>query len=536
MKYISLAKWIQWKRERRNTLIAFIIVGTIVAIDYSFMFITLYHYLKDVIKTEKPELYYGLVIAGYHLSSSLFGVFVGRRFDRYSNVKVITNATLIMQLLGISFYVIPHNIAYPFVGRLISGVGDPYVSICSREVIRIYNEGEGVSALWWLTACYSFGYVIAPIVVIVFHNVDFNIGVLHFNQLNTTCIMLAGLLIVALFVVNFLIHDCSAMKIYLKESSILNVNDKVKSTRIPNEKSLSNDISEASCLLNSLSTGINNYSKEDTPLFQKEKNVVSSYSNMRNGDEACIDVSDNSENLSMIGERSMSTAEVLLPIKFVFYNLLTNANTIHIFTSTLILAYSLFAVDVILPLFTEIVLEWSLTTLAIIFAANGIAYFVMILITWEFCVTDRTVYYMLMLSIISLILTFGIVILLDILKNNVIASFILMISFVILWAVSWIMEHVLIRCTLAKMVPSSCRSFTEVLRNGVSRLSMILAAITVPLCIPYFNDWCAGVITINLLLFIVFLIRRKSFLFVREMEFRSNNFVSTKRGNVPTIY
>ena len=239
MKNIPQHEWIEWKKNRRNTLIGFIIVGTIVGIDYSFMFTTLYLYLKDMIKTDNPDVFYGLIIGIYCMASTIFGVILARWVDQYRKVKLFTFIVLILQIIGILLYVIPTSVVYAMVGRFICGIGDPYTNVCSGEVVRIYDQEEGTSALWWLAACYSLGFMIGPVVVFFFRNVDFYICGIHFNQLNSIGIFIAGLSIIALFAVYFLIHDCSAiidLKMYLKENGRLDtVIDNIK-TDIPVEK------------------------------------------------------------------------------------------------------------------------------------------------------------------------------------------------------------------------------------------------------------------------------------------------------------
>ena len=68
------------------------------------------------------------------------------------------------------------NVAYPLIGRLIGGLGDPFPSVSSGEIIRIYDEEGSIWALWWLGSVYSFGNLIGPVMVLFFKDVDFHIG------------------------------------------------------------------------------------------------------------------------------------------------------------------------------------------------------------------------------------------------------------------------------------------------------------------------------------------------------------------------
>ena len=72
-EHIPEATWVRWKRKRSTTVAGYILVGAMVGLDYSFMFTTLYLYLKNMIKTQNPNLYYGLIVAAYSLSSTLTG-------------------------------------------------------------------------------------------------------------------------------------------------------------------------------------------------------------------------------------------------------------------------------------------------------------------------------------------------------------------------------------------------------------------------------------------------------------------------------
>ena len=537
MKNISLSRWAEWKRKRRHTFIGFLVVGTVVGIDYSFMFTTLYLYLRDLVKVNKPCVYYGTIICIYSISSSLFGVIFGRLVDRYRKVKLFTNITLILQIIGVTLYIIPRSVVFPIIGRVISGIGDPYVSICSGEIVRIYNQKEATSALWWLSAFYSIGFVIGAVVVIIFQSIDFYIGNVHFNDLNSVGFLIITLLIVVLIVINVLIHDCSAMmdlNMSFRGNNILETNESITKEKLSCNGRI-NKVSENSSLLNSFSNQRMYYSSNDDSISsQKDKKFQKSEGSILgidNEDSLSINYSW-SVNHSVTDESniiSKSTWETK-SIKLVFRGLFTHIDALLMFTSTFIFVYSLFAVHVMLPLLTVVILDWSLTSLSIIFVANGVAYIAMIIVNAKFCVTDRAIYNMLIISIISLNFLFVIMILLQDFKNNETASILLMIIFVIFLASGWVVEEVLIRCTLAKMVPSNFQNFMESLRNGISRLSMVLAAITVPICLPYLKRWCTGIIVANSLLLIAFLLRRKTLLLVREIEIRSNHSALRKRS------
>lgn len=518
MKNMSLERWAQWKKRRRQSFVGFLIVGTVIGMDYSFMFTTLYVYLRDTVKTGKPGLLYGLTISIYLAASFVFGAIFGRLVDRYRKVKLFTNITLVLQIIGILLYVIPKGIAYPMLGRLVSGIGDPYASICAGEVVRVYDLEDATSCLWWLSACYSFGFMIGPVVVIFFKNVDFYIGSLHFNQLNGVGILLAVVLFLVLIAVNFLIHDCSAMmdlRTNFKDSSVCETNGDIIRGISTKTLSFDNlpDISEETSLLNSLSTKkAKYYSQGSLYGIDNEYSVSVNYSWSANYSAA----EDSNKHFS-------KSSWELRPLGLVLTDLFTHADVLLMFVSTFVFVYSLFAVDVLIPLLTGLVLEWNLTSISLIFVANGMSYIIMVMVSSKICVTDRAVYNMMIISIVSIVLLFVIVILLHFLKRHKAVSILLMSVFVIFLGLGWFVEEVLIRCTLAKMVPSNYQSFVEALRHGVSQAGMILAAVTVPIFLRYYKIWCTGIIVSNIVLLLVFLRRRNSLLMVREVEFRAKH-------------
>ena len=87
--------WFQkWKKKRRNTVVACVIVGIIRGINYSITLATLYLYLTTIIKATKPELFYVIITAAYSCSSAIFGVTSGRLFDKYRRAIIYTNIKL----------------------------------------------------------------------------------------------------------------------------------------------------------------------------------------------------------------------------------------------------------------------------------------------------------------------------------------------------------------------------------------------------------------------------------------------------------
>ena len=209
MEGLNDKKLMIWKKKRRQTFGSFILVGVLVGIEHSIVFTTLYLYLRDTIKTEHCEVYYGLIIALHQTMSAVLGVFVGRWLDKTRRVRLFANITILLQIVGSLLYLVPYHVCFPILGRLIAGAGDIFMSLCSGEVVRMYNEKEGMRALWWLAVCDSLGMVLGPLIMLAFAEIEFKIGPMIVNQYNFVGVFMALLFIVALVIVNYLIHDCS---------------------------------------------------------------------------------------------------------------------------------------------------------------------------------------------------------------------------------------------------------------------------------------------------------------------------------------
>ena len=186
--------WFQkWKKKRRNTILACVVVGVIRGIDYSITFATLYLYLTTIIKATKPELFYGIITAAYSCSSAMFGVISGRLLDKYRRATIYTNITIITQVVGNIFYVISFSPFFPLFGRFLAGFGDSYSSVMTGEVVRIYSNEKSTRILWLIASSYSLGFVFGPALGIIFNGIDFRVFGLPINYTNFAAVFISSL-------------------------------------------------------------------------------------------------------------------------------------------------------------------------------------------------------------------------------------------------------------------------------------------------------------------------------------------------------
>ena len=492
--------WIEWKRKRRNTLIGFIIIGTVVGIDCSVVFNTLYLYLRDVVKTDKPQMWYGLIVAFFYMSSSIFGAFSGRWLDRTRRVRAYVNMSLLVQIIGFLIYAIPFHPVILLVGRIICGISEPFSSVVSGEIFRIYDKEGSTRAMVWLASIYSFGFIIGPMLNFVFTGIEFKIGAIQINNLNVVGVMMPVVLLLIIIIANFLVHDCSLefdLKEYLQNtstnmSSVVETSFDAGGTITPGTNSVTPLASVNNGLL--LDTvEINRVTKRNILLRQSDENSF--------------------------------------PIKVVLRNLLTNKDTLLIFVATFVFMYTIFAITALIPLLVTITLNWKLQSLSIAYVGLGLSYFVVLLFIARYCKSNRCIYFISIASIVSQIITCCSLICLNVLERNFKRDVFIIVLFILSLVLGWCFDDVLIRVLLGNMVPSKIQSFSETLRAGICKIAITAACFTVTDLLPWVHWWSTGILFFYILLLVIFLVRREHMINPKEIPF----IVYTPKPSKPSI-
>ena len=453
----------RWKWKRKRTITGYFIVGVVCGVDYSAIFATVYLYLTDVVKPQRPLLYYAVVFGAFNISSTITGVIAGQLVDKTRKMKMYINIVLICQFIGNIVYLFSDSVSFTIVGRAIAGVGDAFSSVCSGEIVRIYNTEEGTRILWWLASSYSLGLIIGPVCNIAFENIVFKFGLITINNLNFVSLFIALIVIVEFVAVNILVHDCSAevdLKYITRQARLNAIQMQSFENPICNESS--------------------------APRFVQEPII--------------------SPNISA---RNMLTI------------ICTNRNLLLMLSSTLLFAYCMFSCDVFLPLIILDLLEWNLQALTIIMLVYGIIYFISLILLSKFCVSQKSVYITCIFCVLCQIIVFGLFIAMKQLDRNFTRDVVLMILFLLAFRFVWFLDEVILRNMISRMVPSDLQCLTESLRNGMSRISSILAAITAPLILTYLHWWSTGMICLIMVLLFVFLWRKSTLINITEIPFRA---------------
>ena len=461
--------WKTWERKRRHTFLCFLFLAFILGLDLSAVFTTMYIYLKHLVRTDEPKLYYSLILGCFNLCSLICCVTLGRWLDKTRKVRFYAHLALVVQIIGYLLYAIPFHPTFLLVGRIFNGVSDTFASVVSGELFRIYNDEDGIRANFWLTAFGFLGVLLGPGISAMFKGFEIHIGKLTINYLNFPGIFLSALMTISLILVNVLVHDCSAeidLKEYLK-----NNRDEYPSNET-DEQNKTDEKAEEICYLSNI------------------------------------------ENQT-------------IAIKHVLKCFSTNLDIIVIFLATFISMYSMYSACVVLPLIMQVNLKWDIRVVSIVIVAYGLLGFILIVILGRFLNSSRSVYYTSIFSIICQACACLSITLLKTLQTNLYGDIILLSVEISSLVISWFFADTLLRVTLAKMVPSRIQSFSECLRAGVTRCAIISASFIAPYVLQWLLWWSCGVFVIVILLLITFVIRKKHLLEPQELCFDGYTLVAT---------
>ena len=135
----SIEPPIEWLRLRKRTVILFTIESLLVGMDYSLTFLTLWLYIKTLVKPEKPTVCYSIVSAAFLAASLILSGFVGRIVDRTRDVRKTFFVMNTVVIIGNLIYSIPISPWTLGIGRLLSGFGGPLRSVIAGELARSYH-------------------------------------------------------------------------------------------------------------------------------------------------------------------------------------------------------------------------------------------------------------------------------------------------------------------------------------------------------------------------------------------------------------
>ena len=158
MAPLSTEDYQAWLKMRKYTLIIFLIESLLIGMDVSVTFLTLYMYLKEMVKTDNPLVYYGFITVMFYIPSLTLGGIIGHYIDRHRNVRLTLFTLNTLVILGSLLYAIPYSPWFLIAGRILAGSGSLLRSVMIGEIARSYPPSKLSSRITYMGLSYTFGY------------------------------------------------------------------------------------------------------------------------------------------------------------------------------------------------------------------------------------------------------------------------------------------------------------------------------------------------------------------------------------------
>lgn len=185
------ADYRHWLSLRKKTTIFFVIENFLLGIDFSFVFLTLWSYLHEIVKPSHPVQFYSGILLSAHTPSVLFSWLISRAIDRSRNVRLLTFSITFVVVLGNILYALPFSPWLLVIGRFMTGFGSATKSVMYGEIARSYTPEELPRTMSYLGSAQWMGYVMGPCLNFILINIHFKIGSLEVTYLNFPGILMA---------------------------------------------------------------------------------------------------------------------------------------------------------------------------------------------------------------------------------------------------------------------------------------------------------------------------------------------------------
>ena len=415
---------VEWARRRKITLITFVVQSCCLGMEYSVTFLTLWLYIKELVKPNNPQLYYGLISASYITGCVFFSVTLARFVDHTRNIKVtflVGNACLI---IGNLLYSLPYSPWCLICGRLIAGGGGLLRSIISAEIARCYPTDELASKFSAIGLSFAFGFTIGPGFNFVFKSLDINIFSWHVTYANVTGVYMAFLFIILFVLDVFFVYDLSK------------------------EYDLKQEIAD----------------EEDTERLRNN--------NESNSIELKYQGNDEESNLLLQESvKSSGTLSILL-------QLFRHADTCLLLCYSFFVLCFLVAFDIWIPLLVIDNLKWSLTAMNGIMLGSGCASGIILLMIVYKPLSDKSIF---RLSVIASCALGVLELLFTTIKfyhSSMVFNVFVWVIFAVFNALALTIEEIFLIECMARMVSARIQTTVESIRLSFSRIGALLALLT----------------------------------------------------------
>ena len=456
----------QWVKMRSRTIVIFTIETVLIGMDFSLTFLTLWLYIRELVETNNPKVYYSLISASFLAGSLMLSAVIGRVVDRYRNVRTMFFVCNTIAVFGNLIYTLHFSPWLLVVGRLLSGMSAPLRSVMSGEIARSYSSEDLPKKLSIMGIAYSFGFVAGPAFNFVFKNTKISIYSWVITQVNIAGIYMALLFFIIQIMSYFMLFDLSKIFDLKKEST-----ETAKSTGVIN--------SYDTCEIHGIPAVSTSCRKSND--HKTERSCLISYKSQPSNFQSTL------------------------------VKLFTTLDTALLLFLAFIESYIAVSLDLWKPLLIIEKMGWSNTALNVVVLGEGISCVIPCIILIRYNISDKYMYFI----VAGCMLSFGYMEImymwLSYFSDILILDVFLWVIFCVLDTFLLIVEEVFLVGCLANMVGSSIQVFSDGVRLTMYRLGSLLALTTSALVF----DQILIVGSVHLFIIAVCLvglyIRRKSF-------------------------
>ena len=452
---ISPEKLETWKKKRRTTFIAFVLVDVILGMEYSMILPTVYLYLTTLIKSSHPMLFYALIPASFYMANIFSGILMGRISDRSRKIWLLHQCGNLMILLGNLFYAFPFSSLFPLSGRILVGMGAGLRAVIYGEIGRVY-EAKEVSRYIAITCIGCMvGYVLGPLVNVAFHDLDFKIGCWRINYTNMPGVYMAAICLINQIILLFTVHDLSAEYEYIYEA-----------------------VETASLL--------------DTTDFSDKRSSLLREDSLQNESAARTGCS---SEISKEHEKVEQVSCSLPSQSFIWKKLLSSADWILLMTTTFVFGFTTLASDMWYPLIVVEQLKWGVTAINGVLIERGVIMLPLLGLLVLRPLSNRFVFISYIVTIIVQISIFFILLLLKELHSNYYFNISLLGLYGFCYSITGFM-HQLPCMIISQMTPKSSQGYVQGIHQAYFRTGAALGLFIPPLVYTWLT---IDVIVINIL-------------------------------------
>ena len=193
----------EWQRKRRRTFNVYLVQALLHGVEFSIVQGSLWVYLKSVIGNSERKLWYAVINASVFVWPIFAGSFIGKWIDKTRRVQLCLLICNWFILIGTCLYILPFSPFLLLGGRILQGLNYTVRSIMISETARSYSDEELLKKINSLFLCKILGEFFGSLINMIFHNVDFWIGSLHFTYGN-----IPSLSLVFLFSIQIVLTIC----------------------------------------------------------------------------------------------------------------------------------------------------------------------------------------------------------------------------------------------------------------------------------------------------------------------------------------